>query len=201
MFKRLFSRNPYESTARALYQEAVRQARREPFYRGLGVPDTLDGRFEMICLHVYLLLLRLRGTSEESDRLTQALFDALFADMDQSLREMGAGDLGVGPRVKKMGQGFYGRIAAYDAALTGEGESLSEALRRNVYGTLPEVAEELPETLGAYLRSEQRDLAAQPEADLLQGRVRFGPPPGAPERAALAKAQAEQDAAPAEREH
>ncbi len=188
MLNRFFGRNPYDSAARSLYEAAVQQARRDAFYRELEVPDTLDGRFEMICLHVYLLLTRLKqeprtpqheGAAQKgaAQELAQTLFDTLFTDMDESLREMGAGDTGVGPRVKKMGKAFYGRMAAYDAALAGEGESMSEALRRNVYGTVPEVAAGNPETLSGYLYREQRNLSAQPYSELAKGRVRFGPPP------------------------
>lgn len=190
MFKRLFARNPHDSAAQALYQAAVEQARQDAFYRDLQVPDTLDGRFEMICLHVYLLLTRLKqepatpkshgpNAPGKAQELAQTLFDTLFVDMDRSLREMGAGDLGVAPRVKKMGQAFYGRMAAYDAALAGEGETVSEALRRNVYGTVDEIAPEIPDALSVYLRRELHDLAAQPYSELAKGRVRFGAPPRA----------------------
>ena len=81
------------------------QARQPGFYRDCGVPDSVDGRFELIALHTFLVLHRLKADATDTEALGQALFDVMFQDMDQSLRELGAGDLGVGPRVKRMAQG------------------------------------------------------------------------------------------------
>lgn len=124
-----------QSTDR-LYMTLVALAREPRFYTDLGVPDTVDGRFEMLSLFVYLALRRLRREGEEAARFSQDLFDTMFADLDQSLRELGAGDLGVAPRIKRMAEGFYGRIAAYDKALEEDGEALGGTLRRNLYGTV-----------------------------------------------------------------
>src|SRR3546814_8966780 len=101
--KTLFARNrhaePAEDTADRLYAAIVAQARHPAFYQDYGVPDTVDGRFEMIALHAFLLLHRLKQDPERTAKLGQAVYDAMFLDMDASLREMGAGDLGVGRRV------------------------------------------------------------------------------------------------------
>lgn len=160
-----------------LYARAVAQAREPAFYAVMGVPDTVDGRFEMIALHVYLILRRLRAEGEAAAALSQDLFDAMFADMDRSLREMGVGDLSVGKRVKAMARGFYGRIKAYDDGLaSADSGDLCEALRRNLYGT-GEAGPGQCEALAAYLRREAEALAALSGDAVLRADLNFGPPP------------------------
>ena len=107
----LFGDTKVTARAAGLYGAVVAQARQVVFYRDLGVPDTVDGRFELIVLHMVLLLRRLNREGDDGAALRQALFDVLLDDMDRSLREMGVGDLGVGRRVKAMGKAFYGRDA------------------------------------------------------------------------------------------
>src|SRR3546814_10206076 len=105
--------------ALCLGEEIVWQERRPGLYRDLGVPDNLDGRFEAIVLHLVLVLRRLKRDFPEGLELAGELQEAFFEDMDRSLREMGAGDLGVGKRVKRMAEGFMGRLAGYEGALDG----------------------------------------------------------------------------------
>jgi cytochrome b pre-mRNA-processing protein 3 len=167
-------RSPHRDRAGALYASVVAAARRPEFYAELGVPDTVDGRFDMIALHAYLVLRRLRG--EPAAEFAQAFFDAMFADMDRNLREMGAGDLGVGRRVKTMAKAFYGRIAAYDRGLATGGAALSEALRRNVYRKVEPSDGQLA-ALCTYLRSETAALDRSDAAQLTAGVVVFGRPP------------------------
>jgi cytochrome b pre-mRNA-processing protein 3 len=175
MLGRLFRRDPTAAVAAALYRRIVEQARLPAFYRSGGVPDTLDGRFELIALHAFLLLHRLKAEGEAGAGLAQAVFDTMFADMDASLRELGAGDLGVPHRIKRMVNGFYGRVAAYEAGLAGGPDALSEALRRNLYGTVtPDPA--APAALAAYLRAAIAALAGQGGQALLAGEVSFPPP-------------------------
>ncbi len=173
---RLFKRDPHEAQVRALYLKIVEQARQPAFYRDCGVPDSLDGRFELIALHAFLVLHRLKGEAAAED-FAQSLFDMLFLDMDASLREIGAGDLGVGKRVKIMAQGFYGRAAAYEEGLAADPDQLAAALGRNLYGTVaPEPA--MVAAMAAYLRREAAALAARDCAALMAGEPAFGPPPG-----------------------
>lgn len=175
----LFSRNRHGDAAHRLYTAAVARAREPVFYASLGVPDTLEGRFEMISLHVYLVLRRLkRAETAAADALGQALFDLMFADMDRNLREMGAGDLGVGRRVKTMAQAFYGRVRAYDEGLGGGAASLSGALVRNVYAGVTPAADGV-ERLAAYAVAVAAALDAAHSDGLLQGEVDFGPLPEA----------------------
>jgi cytochrome b pre-mRNA-processing protein 3 len=164
-----FRRN--RAPAEALYGSLVDQARQPAFYATLGVPDTVDGRFEMVALHVFLVLHRLKAEPATED-FRQALFDTMFADMDRSLREMGVSDLSVGRHVKNMAKGFYGRVAAYESGLAdAQDAALGEAIRRNVYGTLPASPDVGP--LVAYLRANVAALAAQDAGDILAGQPRF----------------------------
>jgi len=165
--------DPARQTAEQLYAALVAQARCPEFYSALRVPDTLDGRFELVALHMFLALRRLKLDASAADT-RQALVDAFIDDMDASLREMGAGDLGVGRRVKAMAQALYGRIAAYEAGLAGSEQALISALRRNVYGTAADPVPDLAtlEKLATYVRREST--VPSQDADGL----RFGPPPG-----------------------
>jgi len=132
-------RGRHERTGFSLYAAAVAAAR-EPFlYLSLGVADTLDGRFDLVCLHAFLLVRRLQREAEPGPALAQAVFDAMFSDMDVSLREMGVGDLSVGRRMRAMWEAFNGRAHAYEAALAaGDAAALEAALVRNVWrGTVP----------------------------------------------------------------
>ena len=164
----------------ALYGAAAVQARRAEFYRDAAVPDTLDGRFELLILHLALIMLRLRTVrGRDSARMRQHLFDFLGADMDRNLREMGIGDMGISRRVKAMGQAFYGRLASYDSALT-QPESarrgaLMTALDKNLYGTVPTVPEALCR-MADYIAQSHAMLDLCPYEKLLRGAFVFENP-------------------------
>lgn len=167
--------------AHDLYVAVINQARLPVFYTEYGVPDTLDGRFDLIVLHAALVMRRLRGIggddAAEAKEVAQALFDLMFADMDQNLREIGVTDTSVGKRVKQMVRAFYGRATAYEEALNAGGAGLDEALRRNLYGT---VESELPAALSAgmarYLMAQEARLASREAADPMAGRITFSAP-------------------------
>ncbi|WP_339715323.1 ubiquinol-cytochrome C chaperone family protein [uncultured Sneathiella sp.] len=174
VFANLFRRNPQEAAATALYVEIVRQSRLPAFYMVAAVPDTVDGRFEMISLHAFLVMRHLKGRGEAAQKLSQTLFDQMFADMDQSLREIGIGDLSIGKHIKKMAKAFYGRVAAYEAALDGGGESLEDALKRDHYGSVEEVPADAVRRLADYVRAADARLAAAGLDPLMAGKVDFG---------------------------
>jgi cytochrome b pre-mRNA-processing protein 3 len=181
MFNRLislFAKNRMDGPAVALYRQIVAQARQPVFYRDHAVPDTLDGRFDMIVLHAFLVMRRLKQIAgPEAQKVSQDLFDLLFADMDSNLREIGVGDLGVGKRVKKMAQAFYGRVEAYEAGLGAVDPAvLEQALARNLYGTLQapgEVSAVALTALAAYLREADAVLMAQPDGTVVAGSLEF----------------------------
>ncbi len=119
--------------ASAIYKAIVRQSREVLFYTKCGVPDTPTGRFELISLHSFILMKRLKVIGGEAELLSQALFDHMFADIDINLREMGVGDIGVGKKIKSLAAAYYGRIRSYETALE-EGEiAIKESLTRNLY--------------------------------------------------------------------
>ena len=150
-------------TIETIYGMIVTQAREPLFYRDLGVSDTVNGRFDLLILHLWIVLRRLRPM-ESGVELAQALFDRFCADMDANLREMGVGDLSVPKRMRAFGEAFYGRAAAYDIALTEGVEALAQALRKNVLdGARPDEARRL----AVYVETAITELAACDDAALL----------------------------------
>ncbi len=118
-------------TIEAIYGMIVTQAREPLFYQELGVPDTVNGRFDLLLVHLWMVLRRLRSVAECTG-VAQALFDHFCNDMDANLREMGVGDLAVPKRMQAFGEAFYGRSAAYDLALTDSSEALGQAFCKNI---------------------------------------------------------------------
>lgn len=159
--------------ALALYGEIVRQARTPDFYAALGVADTVDGRFDMIVLHAFLALRRLRRQGRAAQALAQALAEVTFADMDRSLREIGVSDHSISRKMKDMVKAFYGRVAAYDRAMD-RADELDAAVLRNVYREAEDRRAEAA-WLAAYMRRQSALLEAQPLAEALRGELRFGP--------------------------
>ena len=132
----LFRKDPRRTTIAALYKRIAMASRTPGLYAALGIPDTLEGRFEALSLHMILALRALRGLPPPADEVAKDLTDAFFRDMDASLREMGVGDTVVPKRMKKIAESFYGRAHAYDAPLNGSDEAgLALALGRNAYGS------------------------------------------------------------------
>jgi cytochrome b pre-mRNA-processing protein 3 len=169
-------RRERRQAAAAAYRAIVERARNPWFFQGWGVPDTLDGRFELLALHAFLLMNRLKAERAATADFAQELFDTMFADLDRSVREMGATDIGVGRHVKAMARGFYGRIAAYETGLSGDDAALRDALARNLFGTV--VAGEAQLAMAtSYLRTQVETLRAAPIAHLLTGTVPFAPLP------------------------
>lgn len=128
-----WGRRRQSTTAETLYAATVEVARDPQLFTNFGVNDDVDGRFDALALAVALVMRRLKDCGEDGKELSQQLFDSMFADMDLSLREMGAGDLGVAKRVRVMAEGFMGRLDAYAAALdAGDKDALAAALTRNL---------------------------------------------------------------------
>ncbi|HTT49098.1 MAG TPA: ubiquinol-cytochrome C chaperone family protein [Pseudolabrys sp.] len=172
----LFRRKPRgPDTISTLYGMIVAQARLPIFYRDYAVADTVNGRFDLIVLHLALVLDRL-ASEPALQELGQGIFDRFCRDMDHNLREMGIGDLKVPKEMQRIGEAFYGRSQAYRTAWAGSDDGLLvEALGRNIYGGASAGA---PRRLAAYVREAVRDLASQPVASLAAGELRF-PEPGA----------------------
>jgi cytochrome b pre-mRNA-processing protein 3 len=187
MILHLFRRPPRAATIASFYGMIVAQARRPVFYRSYLVPDTVNGRFEMVTLHTVLVLRRLEGETGPLRRLGQGLFDAFCQDMDASMREMGVGDLTVPKKMRRIGEAFYGRLATYrDALAAPDAGVLVAALNRNVFsGAADEPGAGL---LAAYMRAVSGALARTDEAALMRAEPRFPDPDSiaAPEHVARA---------------
>lgn len=124
-------RLPQRGTIGTIYGMIVTQAREPVFYRQFAVSDTVNGRFDLLLMHLWLVLRRLRAAEGDSG-LSQGLFDRFCEDMDDNLREMGVGDLTVPKRMKAFGEAFYGRSVAYDLALSDGPEALANAFCKNI---------------------------------------------------------------------
>ena len=152
----------------ALYQGIVARARAPVFFRELQVSDSIDGRFDLVALHAFLVLERLKRAGLDGE--AQGLMDAIFVSFDEAMRELGVSDMGLGRKMKTMANAFFGRLAAYEAAA--DEAALRAALAKNVWrGAAPAGA---PERLAAYVQSARAALAA---SDIAAGTLDFGPLP------------------------
>jgi cytochrome b pre-mRNA-processing protein 3 len=169
----LIRRGRYERPGFELYGAAVAAARDPDLYTVIGVPDTLDGRFDMVALHAFLLIQRLKREPAPGPALAQGVFDAMFSDMDVNLREMGVGDLSVGRKVRVMWEAFHGRSAAYASAMdAGDMNALDAALERNVWrGAAPPKG--ATQGLRCLVIALEARLAAQNLDDMARGTVDF----------------------------
>lgn len=157
-----------ETAGQRLYGAIVAAGRHPVPYANWGVPDTVTGRFDMIALHLFLVLDRLKGGHDE---FRQSLVDTFFDDMDRSLREMGVSDVSVGKKVRKIAESFYGRIAAYDQAIAAGQAELQQALARNIFAD--GAAAGAAEKLAAYAKATRQSLAGQDEATIIGGVAHF----------------------------
>jgi len=158
-----------------VYCEIVAQARQPVFYTGFHVPDTIDGRFDLIVAHAVLYFRRMRGEGKEVAEFTQYVFDLFFQDMDASLREMGVSDTRVPKKVRVMGEAFYGRADVYIPAIdSGDGDALAEALGRNVFPDSPEPVAQ--KRLAYYMLETADRLAGQTVQDLTAGEIDWADP-------------------------
>jgi len=154
------------------YETIVSQARQPELYTGFSVADNVDGRFDMLGLHMCLVFKRLKSESKKTKEFSQSLFDLMFKDMDHSLREMGVGDLSVGNRVKEMGRALLGRLEAYETAIGLDGSALENALIRNVYRGNMKFSDKAGK-LAVYVRSLDAFLAQTSVATIIGGELTF----------------------------
>jgi cytochrome b pre-mRNA-processing protein 3 len=152
-----------KQAGRHLYDDLVRRAREPVFFADFGVADSLDGRFDMLAFHAWLVLKELKGGQQ-----AQTLTDTIFTGFDEAMREQGVGDIGIGHKLKAMAKAFYGRMAAYDGAKNED--ELAAALGRNLWrGAGPDWR---ARKLAAYATSARAHLAAS-----LPQTLDFGPLP------------------------
>lgn len=168
-----FSRPRKNPPERAIYAQIVALARQPWLYRNAGVADTVTGRFDMITLHGFMVIEKLRETGEQGANLAQRLFDQIFEDMDHNLREMGVGDLSVGKKVRKMSEIFYGACSGYRKAISAPEQAMPEQLRaalsRNITGD--EVEESQLDNLLAYTLKLKRHIDQLDIQTILTGKL------------------------------
>ena len=162
--------------ATLLYTEIVRQARQPDFYNKLGVPDTYNGRFDLIALHAFIIMRRLKSIGKDGEILSQALFDCMFTDIDKNLREMGVGDLSVGKKIKNLASAYYGRVKAYDEALLKTDEILEATFKRNIYLDSWPSSKQLS-TLVKYVREQIKESDSWSLENIGEVNFIFLPPP------------------------
>lgn len=173
MFKALFGRKVSTNHAHALYGAVVARARDPKFYSDYGVPDTFDGRFEMLVTHLFLIHHRLKDEDANAREISQLVFDAFINDMDSALREAAVGDQTVPKRIAKMTQVFYGRTGAFEQALAEKNPipALSSVIDRNLFpdGSAGKMAEKLAH----YTFWQFRDLEAKTTTTITQNAEAF----------------------------
>lgn len=173
VLRRLFNRSRFSERAHLLHDAIVAQARTPALFRRHAIPDTFDGRFEFLVLHVLLVMRRLRASGADGGDAAQELFDLVFADLDRALRETGVGDLKVGSRIRRMAQAYFGRARALDDALAAAvPDDLNKVLERNVYGTVSVEAESV-RRLASYVRRQVAHLDSMENHRVLTGHIDF----------------------------
>ncbi len=171
-----FRKDRVQDPVQTMLTRVVSAARAEPLYTELGVPDTLEGRYESVILHMTLVLRRLRHLPPPANDFAQEFVDAFFKWLDMSLRDMGVGDLAVPKRMKKLVTAFYGRARSYDAALDdGDRTALEESLDRNVTER-----GDPAHALAGYMIAAEAALAEQDFDALLREGPAFAPEPMTP---------------------
>ncbi|WP_240796879.1 ubiquinol-cytochrome C chaperone family protein [Terasakiella sp. SH-1] len=175
IFSKFFKTKPaFSEEVQALYTAMVQQARQPAFYADYEVADTVEGRFDMILMHAFILMRKLKTGGEPTEEFSQSLWDLMFADMDLNLRELGVGDMGLARRVPKMAEAFYGRVIAYEEGLEADdnNEKLKSALDRNLYRKTP-VSDESLDVLAKYLRDQIAHVDQIAIEQLLKGQIDF----------------------------
>lgn len=172
MFARFFTSFRRKKQAYELYGKLVSQARNPVFYEKLGVEDSIDGRFDLILLHMFLADRRLETEGDKAKAVRRQLQEAMIADMDRSLRELGVGDMSVGKEVKKMGAAWFGRLKAYTAALSEDApkQALASVIAKNVYRDEESAKGEF---LAVYTLEAMQKLASYKIHDVLECRFDF----------------------------
>ena len=165
----LRQRGSIRRTAGSLYGSIVTQARSKGLYAQWGVPDTNEGRFEIIALHLVLVSRRLAGEGRRGTELGQALTEAFVVDLDDTLREMTVGDLAVPRHVKRAVAALHDRYSIYQAALASPRDDLLAAAVEQRLATLSGAeALDVP-AICAYIRASARALEGQPGDEVLRG--------------------------------
>ena len=174
-------RHRQPSQASQLYGAVVAQARQPRFFAEFGVPDTLEGRYEMIVVHLHALTERLQQEGEAGQALARDVLEIFVAEMDDSLREVGVGDMAVPRRIKRAAAGIYDRFGDYSAGLRETEGSLPAALALHIFGIADGTTESTSlevqhgcQALATYMRRMAEHISKQPASRIMTGKIDFG---------------------------
>ncbi len=166
MLNLLKKKKPYTDESFAVYERVMAHIREPRFYSDMGVPDTFDGRFDMLVAHAFMINhVLLTKDTQKAAEFNQALFDQIFNHMHVTLREIGVGDVGIPKHQQKMMKAFNGRMHHYTQSL--ESDNLKAALIRNLYGTIEEPDQQEVEKFASYMNANIARLAGLEFEDIL----------------------------------
>lgn len=180
MFGFLFKNKKLDSASHQLFLSVIDNSRTPFFYSDLNVEDSLDGRFDVMAIHMAIVLDKFDQHDEKADAATikRIIQEIMFDNLDLTLREIGVGDLAVGKKIKVMAEAFYGRMMVYqDLFRTIDEEKMSEALLRNLYRG-KEVKEDVIKKMAAYVYQQHKNVINQNIDDILLGEIAFIKPNG-----------------------
>lgn len=164
------SKDVVNNTAMDVYAVLLDRVCEPVFYADYDVPDTLDGRFDLLTLHVFLVMNHLLSENHpQAQDFNQQLFDVMFANMDQTLRQRGIGDMGIPKHMRRMMLAFNGRVHTYSEVIEDECR-LKEAVIRNIYAEKPVDDGKLVPFL-VYIRGLRNALDSQASEEIIQGRI------------------------------
>jgi cytochrome b pre-mRNA-processing protein 3 len=172
-FARFFAKDEARRSVAALYGAVMAAARRPDLFEKTGLPDRFETRFELLALHMFLILARLKTEGAAGKSIMRALTEYMVDDLDRTLREAGIGDVGVAKRMKKLMSGFYGRVLAYEKALeAGDEKEILRTLDRNLFAEVDTDVAKL-ETMRGYIFKQRAALAGQALSEFDEGRAPF----------------------------
>ena len=175
LFQRLFERRRLQHAADNLYGAIVAQARRPYFYSVLGVPDTVTGRFELLALHMFVFMERMREGPVEP--ITQAVTDTFFREQDLAMREMGVGDMKVPKHMHRLADDFYARSAQYRECIDAhDREGLTGVIAEGILDC--DATDSRARALADYMSAALDLLSGQSEEAFRAGRIVFPDPSG-----------------------
>lgn len=179
MFSRLFSRKSKSKVPQELYGKVVMQSRNPVFFLRYGFQDSVTGRFDVLCIHLFLFSRRLvREDTPKTTSLNQEVFDIFIDSTDRALRELGVGDTSVPKRKKRLVHSFYATVGAFGAPLDDEDQKeLSGAIEKRFEGAEEGIAGKVPAaTLASYVLETAAGLDRQPAEQILKGRIEWCDP-------------------------
>jgi cytochrome b pre-mRNA-processing protein 3 len=175
MFDFIFKNRKLNDCAHGLFSAVINQSREKVFYEKYLVEDSLDGRFDLMSLHMALVLDKLDKNAQIKNipKLKRILQEIMFDNLDLTLREIGVGDLGVGKKIKVMAEAFYGRMMVYQNLLNKQDiEGMSNALKRNLYRE-KDIEKNVIGAMASYIFMQHENTHSQAIEKILCGEIVF----------------------------